>query len=182
MSEVQAKREGSESGEPEKKRRISCDYPGCEKSFLRSEHLSRHQLNHYGRTLECDQCGKKFARRYVVCVPLNLLMIPAVTFSIAISIVIASKHRKYTTRMASVEHHLQLGPSPLPMEATIAQLDPYQPMTFLGQWSKITHRVSCPKTIMSQISKYNPSSPHPIMGPTAWECNNAYLQCRWFQA
>jgi hypothetical protein len=62
MSEVQAKREGSESGEPEKKRRISCDYPGCEKSFLRSEHLSRHQLNHYGRTLECDQCGKKFAR------------------------------------------------------------------------------------------------------------------------
>jgi hypothetical protein len=115
-------------------------------------------------------------------VPLNMLMISAVTFSIAISIVIDNKHRKYTARMASEELHLQLGPSPLPMEAITAQLGPYQPMTFLGQWSKITHRVSCRKTTTSQISKYNPSSRHRIMAPTAWGCNNASLQCPWFQA
>ena len=40
-----------------------CSYEGCTKSFSRSEHLSRHQLNHYPkRIFRCDHCDKTFVR------------------------------------------------------------------------------------------------------------------------
>ena len=44
-------------------KRFVCSYEGCIKSFSRSEHLSRHQLNHYPkRIFRCDHCDKTFVR------------------------------------------------------------------------------------------------------------------------
>jgi hypothetical protein len=42
-----------------------CQYPGCDKSFQRSEHLSRHKLNHNPKTIfNCEHpgCDKTFVR------------------------------------------------------------------------------------------------------------------------
>ncbi|RDW68253.1 hypothetical protein BP5796_08910 [Coleophoma crateriformis] len=41
----------------------ACTEPGCPKSFVRSEHLSRHRLNHRPKRIyACPQCPKKFVR------------------------------------------------------------------------------------------------------------------------
>lgn len=40
-----------------------CDYENCTKSFQRSEHLSRHKLNHNPHTIfKCQHCEKTFVR------------------------------------------------------------------------------------------------------------------------
>lgn len=40
-----------------------CDYENCTKSFQRSEHLSRHKLNHNPHTIfKCQYCDKTFVR------------------------------------------------------------------------------------------------------------------------
>lgn len=52
--------------------RFFCNYPNCNKSFTRLEHLSRHNLNHWPKKIfECSfifpdtnmKCGKTFVRR-----------------------------------------------------------------------------------------------------------------------
>ncbi|PHH69428.1 hypothetical protein CDD83_5724 [Cordyceps sp. RAO-2017] len=35
----------------------------CGKSFLRKEHLRRHQATHGGPTFSCQVCGRSFSRR-----------------------------------------------------------------------------------------------------------------------
>ncbi|KAG7799496.1 hypothetical protein KL944_004094 [Ogataea haglerorum] len=42
---------------------FKCDFPNCNKEFLRSEHLSRHQLNHNPKKIfRCPRCDKTFVR------------------------------------------------------------------------------------------------------------------------
>ncbi|BFZ55591.1 hypothetical protein PYCC9005_002632 [Savitreella phatthalungensis] len=42
---------------------FECSWPGCGKTFKRSEHLNRHRLNHEPiKIFECDQCPKTFVR------------------------------------------------------------------------------------------------------------------------
>ncbi|KAK2741785.1 zf-C2H2 Zinc finger, C2H2 type [Myotisia sp. PD_48] len=49
------------------RRRYNCTEPGCDKSFYRSEHLSRHRLNHRPKEVfQCQHCPKKFVRRDLV--------------------------------------------------------------------------------------------------------------------
>lgn len=42
----------------------ACEYPGCGKSFTRSEHLRRHALNHEQprNGLTCERCSVHFRR------------------------------------------------------------------------------------------------------------------------
>jgi hypothetical protein len=35
----------------------------CGKSFIRKEHLRRHQASHTGRSFQCSVCGRSFTRR-----------------------------------------------------------------------------------------------------------------------
>ena len=44
-------------------RNFRCDFKDCNKSFTRSEHLQRHQLNHAPKEIyKCARCGKTFVR------------------------------------------------------------------------------------------------------------------------
>ncbi|KAI8458148.1 hypothetical protein BY996DRAFT_280455 [Phakopsora pachyrhizi] len=48
-------------GATEKK--YACNWPGCDKSFSRPDHLSRHRLNHEpDKIYMCDQCPRTFVR------------------------------------------------------------------------------------------------------------------------
>jgi hypothetical protein len=51
----------SDSNTPAKK--FKCTYPGCTKSFSRSEHLHRHALNHKDGDQTCVRCSAHFRRR-----------------------------------------------------------------------------------------------------------------------
>ncbi|OCL02429.1 hypothetical protein AOQ84DRAFT_392972, partial [Glonium stellatum] len=42
--------------------RHRCDYPDCNRSFQRPEHLKRHKLNHTNRIISCPRCQKLFFR------------------------------------------------------------------------------------------------------------------------
>ncbi|KAH8688775.1 putative krueppel c2h2-type zinc finger protein [Talaromyces proteolyticus] len=45
-------------------RGYSCTEPGCGKTFLRAEHLSRHRLNHQPKQIfQCASCPKRFVRK-----------------------------------------------------------------------------------------------------------------------
>ncbi|KAL4772676.1 hypothetical protein BDW60DRAFT_216314 [Aspergillus nidulans var. acristatus] len=49
---------------PDPHKRFTCHHPGCTSSYLRKEHLHRHQAQHTGRvTSPCPFCGRIFARR-----------------------------------------------------------------------------------------------------------------------
>lgn len=46
-------------------KRFQCQYPSCNRSYLRKEHLSRHQRDHTNlRQFMCHFCHSKFNRRY----------------------------------------------------------------------------------------------------------------------
>ncbi|KAG9246969.1 hypothetical protein BJ878DRAFT_238362 [Calycina marina] len=45
------------------KKKFSCNFPACGKSFSRSEHLHRHALNHKEGTNTCQRCSAHFRRR-----------------------------------------------------------------------------------------------------------------------
>lgn len=45
------------------KKKFSCNFPACGKSFSRSEHLHRHALNHKEGTNTCLRCSAHFRRR-----------------------------------------------------------------------------------------------------------------------
>ncbi|RFU31571.1 hypothetical protein B7463_g4787, partial [Scytalidium lignicola] len=45
------------------KKKFPCAYPGCGKSFSRSEHLHRHALNHQDGNNTCQRCSAHFRRR-----------------------------------------------------------------------------------------------------------------------
>ncbi|PVH88669.1 hypothetical protein DL98DRAFT_622146 [Cadophora sp. DSE1049] len=44
------------------KQRHHCDHDGCNKSYLRVEHLNRHRLTHQERAFSCFLCEKPFTR------------------------------------------------------------------------------------------------------------------------
>lgn len=153
----------------------------------RSEHLSRHQLNRktlqcrgpwliwtdYGRTLECEQCGKKFARRYHLPAPLNFSMMMliarrAATSSIDTSTVIAINSKRSIQPMLRDPPSTLPSPkiSRLPMREILAQFGRYQPNRFLDQSSGIRPPpLSSTPTITLQATRSNPSSPLLPMHP-----------------
>ncbi|KAL5322816.1 hypothetical protein ACEPPN_010795 [Leptodophora sp. 'Broadleaf-Isolate-01'] len=45
------------------KKKFSCSFPNCGKSFSRSEHLHRHALNHKDGNNTCQRCSAHFRRR-----------------------------------------------------------------------------------------------------------------------
>ena len=45
------------------KKKFGCGFPGCGKSFSRSEHLHRHALNHKDGNNTCLRCSAHFRRR-----------------------------------------------------------------------------------------------------------------------
>lgn len=45
------------------KKKFPCAFPGCGKSFSRSEHLHRHALNHQDGNNTCQRCSAHFRRR-----------------------------------------------------------------------------------------------------------------------
>ncbi|OOQ83322.1 hypothetical protein PEBR_35100 [Penicillium brasilianum] len=46
------------------RRPFSCKEPGCDRSFIRQEHLQRHRLNHQpAEIFSCDLCPKSFVRQ-----------------------------------------------------------------------------------------------------------------------
>lgn len=47
----------------ELKKKFSCNFPDCGKSFSRSEHLHRHALNHKDGNNTCLRCSAHFRRR-----------------------------------------------------------------------------------------------------------------------
>lgn len=53
---------------PVRKPRFGCDFAGCNKTFSRSDHLKRHQLNHTegAKLHECSVCHKTFRRSDVM--------------------------------------------------------------------------------------------------------------------
>ena len=45
---------------------FSCPFPGCDKTYGRSEHLSRHAQSHkLQKPFRCQYCEKNFSRQYV---------------------------------------------------------------------------------------------------------------------
>jgi hypothetical protein len=44
-------------------KRYVCTNEGCERSFTRAEHLSRHLLNHSKGDYTCERCRAHFKRR-----------------------------------------------------------------------------------------------------------------------
>ncbi|KAL4735755.1 hypothetical protein BDV11DRAFT_208211 [Aspergillus similis] len=49
---------------PNPYKRFTCHHPGCTSSYLRKEHLHRHQAQHSGRIASaCPFCSRTFARR-----------------------------------------------------------------------------------------------------------------------
>lgn len=53
----------SKSQASEMKKKFSCNFADCGKSFSRSEHLHRHALNHKDGTNTCMRCSAHFRRR-----------------------------------------------------------------------------------------------------------------------
>lgn len=46
--------------------RHMCQYPGCEKTFIRKEHLTRHERSHASqRSFVCYVCQRGFTRKFV---------------------------------------------------------------------------------------------------------------------
>ncbi|KAJ5774715.1 hypothetical protein N7457_009611 [Penicillium paradoxum] len=42
-----------------------CQFPGCNASYRRKEHVRRHELKHFPRqAFPCSSCGREFGRRY----------------------------------------------------------------------------------------------------------------------
>ena len=49
-----------------KPRHFSCPFPECDKTYGRSEHLSRHAQSHrLQKPFRCQHCEKHFSRQYV---------------------------------------------------------------------------------------------------------------------
>ncbi|KAE9374998.1 hypothetical protein N431DRAFT_438346 [Stipitochalara longipes BDJ] len=52
-------------------RRFACHFSGCNKSYIRSEHLNRHRLKHQQRAFACCFCKKLFTRNDLLQVHLR---------------------------------------------------------------------------------------------------------------
>ncbi|KFZ11204.1 hypothetical protein V502_07678 [Pseudogymnoascus sp. VKM F-4520 (FW-2644)] len=53
------------------RQRLQCDHPRCKRSYLRVEHLNRHQLTHKQRAFACYFCNRQFTRNDLLQVHLR---------------------------------------------------------------------------------------------------------------
>jgi hypothetical protein len=53
----------------DKEKRFTCDHPGCDKTYTRAEHLTRHQLNRTTSTTPTSPAELQAARRWRITLP-----------------------------------------------------------------------------------------------------------------